>query len=62
VEGLVAGESIKVTFTGSQTEVNESDNSFDVEFNSAKEGNYDLTKEYGKLKVNEVPWVTDGGY
>ena len=58
-EGLVDGESIKVTFTGSRTDVGESDNSFDVEFNS---GNYDLTKEYGKLKVNEVPWVTDGGY
>ncbi len=58
-EGLVDGESIKVTFTGSRTDVGESDNTFDVEFNS---GNYDLTKEYGKLKVNEVPWVTDGGY
>ena len=51
-----------MTFTGSRTDVGESDNTFDVEFNSAKEGNYDLTKEYGKLTVNEVPWVTDGGY
>ncbi len=52
--GFAEGESAGYTFTGSQTEVGESDNAFTVNWDgNAKESNYDVTIEFGTLKVTE---------
>ena len=52
--GFVEGESTRYTFTGSQTEVGESDNTFTVNWDGkAKESNYNVTIEFGTLKVTE---------
>ena len=51
-DGFVDGEGAAYDFTGSQTYVGESANSFDVAFNEGtKADNYNLTKTEGKLKV-----------
>ena len=52
--GFAEGESTGYTFTGSQTEVGESKNAFTVNWDrNAKESNYDVTIEFGTLKVTE---------
>ena len=42
---------ITVTATGSQTDVGESENTYEIKWGSAKEGNYVVTEELGTLKV-----------
>lgn len=53
--GLVDGETVSVTVTGSQTGVGSSDNTYteDWENSTAKPGNYIITPDYGTLTVNE---------
>ena len=51
-EGFVKGESASITFTGSQTLVGESDNTFTYTLtDNTKAENYDITTEFGKLTV-----------
>jgi hypothetical protein len=42
---------ITVTVTGSQTDVGESENTYEIKWDNAKEGNYVVTEELGTLKV-----------
>ena len=51
IEGLVTGETAKVTATGSQTEVGETPNSYDITWGSAKAQNYTVTDSLGTLTV-----------
>ena len=54
IEGLVNGETVTFTVTGSQTEVGESKNTYEIKWDgSAKEANYKIAEEdIGTLKVN----------
>ena len=52
VEGIVSGETVEFTTTGSQTEVGTSKNTYELVWKSAKATNYTLAKEsIGKLTV-----------
>ena len=51
IDGLVSGETAKVTATGSLTEVGESPNSYDLTWETAKAQNYKLTEQLGTLTV-----------
>ena len=51
VSGLVTDETVTVTATGSQTNVGTSENTYTIEWVTAKEGNYTLTENLGTLKV-----------
>ena len=52
ITGLVNGETAKVKTTGSQTNVGTSDNTYVIEWGTAKVGNYKVTQEIlGKLEV-----------
>ena len=42
---------ITVTVTGSQTDVGESENTYEIKWGNAKEGNYVVSEEMGTLKV-----------
>ena len=54
-DGFVDGEGASYTFTGSQTDVGSSKNTFDYELNAnTKAKNYEITKEYGDLTVTAV--------
>lgn len=57
IEGFVADETASLNITGSQTEVGESDNTYNILWDkSAKESNYKLDSEnIGKLKVTPAP-------
>ena len=60
-EGFIKGEGAEYTFTGTQTEIGESDNTFTYTLNEGtKAVNYYITTNYGKLTVEPVP-VTPGG-
>lgn len=64
-DNFVAGEGVDITYTGSQTTVGSSENTFTYEFKdgTAKE-NYNITTNYGELEVtasNELS-VTATGY
>ena len=60
-EGFIKGEGAEYTFTGIQTEIGESDNTFTYTLNEGtKAVNYYITTNYGKLTVEPVP-VTPGG-
>ena len=53
-EGFAKGESAKITFTGSQTLVGESDNTFTYTLtDNTKAQNYAITTEFGKLTVTD---------
>ena len=54
IEGLVKGETATLKTTGSQTEVGESKNTYEIKWDgSAKEANYKIAEEdIGTLKVN----------
>ena len=54
IEGLVKGETATLKTTGSQTEVGESKNTYEIKWDgSAKEANYTIAEEdIGTLKVN----------
>ena len=62
VEGIVSGETVEFTTTGSQTEVGTSDNTYEWKWNgTAKKSNYKLAKEsIGKLTVKAKSIVPDG--
>ncbi len=53
VTGLVEGETAEVKATGSQTEPGSSDNTYSIEWGSAKSGNYAVSEELGTLLVTE---------
>ena len=61
VEGIVSGETVEFTTTGSQTEVGTSKNTYELVWKSAKATNYTLVKEsIGKLTVKAKSIVPDG--
>lgn len=51
VAGLVEGEKITVTATGSQTDAGESENTFEIKWDSAKKSNYIIIEDLGTLTV-----------
>ncbi|MBR2824610.1 MAG: FecR domain-containing protein, partial [Clostridia bacterium] len=51
VSGLVSGETVTVTVTGSQTEVGESDNTYSIAWDTAKKENYSIREALGRLTV-----------
>ena len=60
VEGIVSGETVEFTTTGSQTEVGTSKNTYELVWKSAKATNYTLVKEsIGKLTVKAKSIVPD---
>ena len=61
VEGIVSGETVEFTTTGSQTEVGTSKNTYELVWKSAKATNYTLAKEsIGKLTVKAKSIIPDG--
>ena len=61
VEGIVSGETVEFTTTGSQTEVGTSKNTYELVWKSAKTINYTLDKEsIGTLTVKAKSIVPDG--
>ena len=61
VEGIVSGETVEFTTTGSQTEVGTSKNTYELVWKYAKATNYKLAKEsIGKLTVKAKSIVPDG--
>ena len=61
VEGIVSGETVEFTTTGSQTEVGTSKNTYELVWKSAKATNYTLAKEsIGKLTVKAKSIVPNG--
>ena len=60
VEGIVSGETVEFTTTGSQTEVGTSKNTYELVWKSAKATNYTLAKEsIGKLTVKAKSIIPD---
>ena len=60
VEGIVSGEAVEFTTTGSQTEVGTSKNTYELVWKSAKATNYSLAKEsIGELTVKAKSIVPD---
>ena len=60
VEGIVSGEAVEFTTTGSQTEVGTSKNTYELVWKSAKATNYTLAKEsIGELTVKAKSIVPD---
>ena len=53
IEGLVKGETAEVTATGSQTEPGSGDNTYSIEWGSAKACNYSISEVLGTLRVTE---------
>ena len=61
VEGIVSGETVEFTTTGSQTEVGTSKNTYELVWKSAKATNYTLANEsIGELTVKAKSIVPDG--
>ena len=61
VEGIVSGETVEFTTTGSQTEVGTSKNTYEFVWKSAKATNYTLAKEsIGTLTVKSKSITPDG--
>ena len=54
INGLVNGETVDFTITGSQTNVGESTNTYSLTWGTAKESNYTVAEDLGKLTVNAV--------
>ena len=60
VEGIVSGETVEFTTTGSQTEVGTSKNTYELVWKSAKATNYTLAKEsIGELTVKAKSIIPD---
>lgn len=58
-DNFVAGEGVDITYTGSQTTVGSSENTFTFELkDGAVEGNYNITTGYGKLEVTDSDKLT----
>ena len=53
IEGLVKGETAMLKTTGSQTEVGESKNTYEIEWGTAKASNYEIAEDIGTLTVNK---------
>ena len=53
IEGLVDGESVTLTATGTQTEVGSSDNTYDIKWDKADSKNYTVTDKLGTLEVKK---------
>jgi F0F1-type ATP synthase epsilon subunit len=51
IDGLVYGETVTVTATGSQTEVGSSANTYEIEWDNAMASNYTVTDNLGTLTV-----------
>ena len=51
ITGLVNGEKVTVTATGSQTEVGNSQNTYTADWGSVNRNNYNVTESLGKLTV-----------
>ncbi len=52
ITGLVSGESVTITASGSQTEVGTSQNGYVLDWGSTESGNYSLTENLGTLTVS----------
>lgn len=64
-DNFVDGEGVDITYTGSQTDVGNSKNTFTFEFkDGTAEENYDITTDYGTLEVtnSDKLTVTATGY
>lgn len=60
LEGLVNGETAKVVPTASRTNVGETDNTYKIEWESAKASNYEVVNEtLGKLTVVAAPYSVE---
>ena len=60
VEGIVSGETVEFTTTGSQTEVGTSKNTYELVWKSAKKSNYKLASEtIGELTVKAKSIIPD---
>ena len=58
-DNFVAGEGVDIAYTGSQTTVGSSENTFTFELkDGAVEGNYNITTGYGKLEVTDSDKLT----
>ncbi len=53
VSGLVEGETVAVTATGTQTEIGSSNNGYVIDWGSTKEANYALVEDLGTLTVTQ---------
>ena len=53
VETLIPGETVTITATGSITDPGSEKNSYDIQWDGAKESNYTLTEELGTLEVQK---------
>ena len=53
LDGLVPGETVTFTVTGSQTEVGSSLNTYTITWGSAKQSNYTISEDLGILTVEE---------
>ena len=53
VSGLVSGETVTVNATGSRTDAGTSDNTYAIIWDNAKESNYTVHEELGKLTVEK---------
>lgn len=53
VSGLVEGETVAVTATGTQTEIGSSNNGYVIDWGSTKEANYALVEDLGTLTVTK---------
>ena len=53
ITGLVNGEKVTVTATGSQTEVGDSENTYTADWGSVNRNNYNVTENLGTLTVVE---------
>ena len=53
ISGLVRGESVTLTTTGSITEIGSAPNTYEIAWDNAKETNYQVTEKLGLLTVTE---------
>ena len=51
IEGLLSGESVSITATGSVTEIGSAENTCEISWDGAKEDNYTVTRDLGTLTV-----------
>ncbi len=63
IEGLVPGEIVTICTTGAQTEIGSSNNTYDIDWGTAKSKNYKVTEKLGRLTVEHTnhtyEWVID---
>ena len=54
ITGLVSGETATVTATGTITDADTTDNTYEINWGTAKADNYEITEELGTLTVNPL--------